>query len=278
MNTARNFIFLITSIILLFSSIKSFTQNLKICGHRGGFYQNIPENSPTLFNHTYKNTSSSPIILELDIRESLNGSLFILHDTSLERTTTATGLLKTSRDSLLSKTFLKNSQGDITKIPIPTFEEMLVWLKNHPNAWLMLDVKGGLWKKVYDAVHQYKLEARVLFLTFKPEDTKEVFQLSSTTHISALIRNEDDWNSIQAFQPNFKQLIAYVNPQTPVSLISALKAKGIRLMADCSENAKNHPSPFEPSFYLNLAQTMQLDIMITDYPVEVSRIFAEKNK
>jgi hypothetical protein len=142
----------------------------------------------------------------------------------------------------------------------------------------MLDVKGGLWKKVYDAVHQYKLEARVLFLTFKPEDTKEVFQLSPTTHISALIRNEDDWNSIQAFQPNFKQLIAYVNPQTPVSVISALKAKGIRLMADCSENAKNHPSPFEPSFYLNLAQTMQLDIMITDYPVEVSRIFAEKNK
>jgi len=278
MNTARNFIFLITSIILLFSSIKSFTQNLKICGHRGGFYQNIPENSPTLFNHTYKNTSSSPIILELDIRESLNGSLFILHDTSLERTTTATGLLKTSSDSLLSKTFLKNSQGDITKIPIPTFDEMLVWLKNHPNAWLMLDVKGGLWKKVYDAVHQYKLEARVLFLTFKPEDTKEVFQLSSTTHISALIRNEDDWNSIQAFQPNFKQLIAYINPQTPVSLISALKAKGIRLKADCSENAKNHPSPFEPSFYLNLAQTMQLDIMITDYPVEVSRIFAEKNK
>lgn len=278
MNTARNFIFLITSIILLFSSIKSFTQNLKICGHRGGFYQNIPENSPTLFNHTYKNTSSSPIILELDIRESLNGSLFILHDTSLERTTTAAGLLKTSSDSLLSKTFLKNSQGDITKIPIPTFDEMLVWLKNHPNAWLMLDVKGGLWKKVYDAVHQYKLEARVLFLTFKPEDTKEVFQLSSTTHISALIRNEDDWNSIQAFQPNFKQLIAYINPQTPVSLISALKAKGIRLMADCSENAKNHPSPFEPSFYLNLAQTMQLDIMITDYPVEVSRIFAEKNK
>ncbi|NBB31153.1 glycerophosphodiester phosphodiesterase family protein [Cellulophaga sp. BC115SP] len=278
MNTARNFIFLITSIILLFSSIKSFTQNLKICGHRGGFYQNIPENSPTLFNHTYKNTSSSPIILELDIRESLNGSLFILHDTSLERTTTATGLLKTSSDSLLSKTFLKNSQGDITKIPIPTFDEMLVWLKNHPNAWLMLDVKGGLWKKVYDAVHQYKLEARVLFLTFKPEDTKEVFQLSPTTHISALIRNEDDWNSIQAFQPNFKQLIAYVNPQTPISLISALKAKGIRLMADCSENAKNHPSPFEPSFYLNLAQTMQLDIMITDYPVEVSRIFAEKNK
>lgn len=278
MNTARNFIFLITSIILLFSSIKSFTQNLKICGHRGGFYQNIPENSPTLFNHTYKNTSSSPIILELDIRESLNGSLFILHDTTLERTTTAGGLLKTSSDSLLSKTFLKNSQGDITKIPIPTFDEMLVWLKNHPNAWLMLDVKGGLWKKVYDAVHQYKLEARVLFLTFKPEDTKEVFQLSSTTHISALIRNEDDWNSIQAFQPNFKQLIAYVNLQTPVSLISALKAKGIRLMADCSENAKNHPSPFEPSFYLNLAQTMQLDIMITDYPVEVSRIFAEKNK
>jgi glycerophosphoryl diester phosphodiesterase len=54
-----------------------------------------------------KNTRSSPIILELDIRESLNGSLFILHDTTLERTTTATGLLKKSSDSLLSKTFLK---------------------------------------------------------------------------------------------------------------------------------------------------------------------------
>ncbi|MDI9867549.1 glycerophosphodiester phosphodiesterase family protein [Flectobacillus sp. DC10W] len=278
MNTTRNFIFLIASTMLLFNSIESFTQNLKISGHRGGFYQNFPENSPPLFDYTYQNASSSPIILELDIRENLNGNLFILHDTSLDRTTTAAGLLKTSSDSLLSKVFLKNSQGNISKTSIPTFNDMLVWLKNHPNAWLMLDVKGGLWKKVYDAVHQYKLEARVLFLTFKPEDTKEVFQLSPTTHVSALIRNEDDWNNIQAFQPNFKQLIAYVSPQTPVSLISALKTKGVRLMADCSENAKNHPSPFEPSFYLNLAQTMQLDIMITDYPVEVSRIFAEKNK
>lgn len=278
MNTARNFIFLITYILLLFDSTKSLTQNLKICGHRGGFYQNFPENSPLLFDYTYKNTSSFPIILELDIRESLNGSLFILHDTSLERTTTAKGLLKTSSDSLLSKTFLKNSHGDISKTPIPTFNEMLVWLKHHPKAWLMLDIKGGLWKKVYDAVHQYQLDSRVLFLTFKPEDTKEVFQLSTTTPISALIRNEIDWKNILALQPNLKQLIAYVNPQTPVSVIADLKAKGIRLMADCSENTKNHPKPFEPSFYLNLAQSLQLDIMITDYPVEVSRIFAEKNK
>ncbi|MDI9878527.1 glycerophosphodiester phosphodiesterase family protein [Flectobacillus longus] len=278
MNTTRNFIFLIASTMLLFNSIESFAQNLKICGHRGGFYQNFPENSPSLFNYTYKNTSSTPIILELDIRENQNGTLFILHDTSLDRTTTSTGFLKTSSDSLLSKTFLKNSQGNISKIPIPSFNDMLIWLKNHPNAWLMLDVKGGLLKKVYEAVQQYQLDSRVLFLTFKPEDTKEVFQLSSTTHVSALIRNEDDWNSIQAFQPNFKQLIAYVSPQTPVSLISALKTKGVRLMADCSENTKNHPQPFEPSFYQNLAQSLQLDIMITDYPVEVSRIFAEKNK
>jgi glycerophosphoryl diester phosphodiesterase len=278
MNTARNFIFLITSIVLLFSSLKSFTQNLKICGHRGGFYQNFPENSAPLFDYTYKNANSSPIILELDIRENFNGNLFVLHDTSLERTTTATGLIKTSNDSLLSKTFLKNSIGDISKTPLPTFNEMLVWLKNHPKAWLMLDVKGTSWRKVYEAVHQYQLDSRVLFLTFKPEDTKEVFQLSTTTNISALIRNEEDWKNILAFQPDFKQLVAYINPQTPVSVIADLKAKGVRLMADCSENAKNHPKPFESSFYQDLAQSLQLDIMITDYPVEVSRIFAEKNK
>lgn len=276
MNTARNFIFLITSIILLFSSTKSFTQNLKICGHRGGFYQNFPENSAPLFDYTYQNASSSPIILELDIRENLNGNLFILHDTSLDRTTTSAGFLKTSSDSLLSTTFLKNSQGNISKTTLPTFNEMLIWLKSHPKAWLMLDVKAVSWKKVYEAVHQYQLDSRVLFLTFKPEDTKEVFQLSTTTHISALVRNKEDWENIQAFQPNFKQLIAYVSPQTPVSVIAELKAKGVRLMADCSENVKNHPSPFESSFYLNLASSLQLDIMITDYPVEVSRIFAEK--
>lgn len=278
MNTARNFIFLITYLVLLLSNINCFTQNLKVCGHRGGFYQKFPENSPSMFNYTYQNTHSSPIILELDIRENLNGNLFILHDTSLERTTTATGLIKTSNDSLLSKTFLKNSQGNISKILLPTFDEMLVWLKNHPKAWLMLDVKGTSWKKVYEAVHKHQLDSRVLFLTFKPEDTKEVFQLSTTTNISTLIRNEEDWKNILAFQPDFKQLVAYINPQTPVSVIADLKAKGVRLMADCSENAKNHPKPFEPKFYQNLAQSLQLDIMITDYPVEVSRIFAEKNK
>lgn len=62
-----------------------------LVGHRGGFYDSFPENSLALFQHTKTNACLSHLMIEVDIRQGKEGTLWIMHDETLDRTTNAKG-------------------------------------------------------------------------------------------------------------------------------------------------------------------------------------------
>lgn len=258
----------------------NFQNSLKsaplIAGHRGGFYENFPENSLQAFQETTQNTNAKPIFLELDIRESKNGHLYILHDNTLDRTTTGSGLISQLTDDEIQELFLKNEKGQITSYHIPSFNQVLHWVKTQKNVFLMLDVKGTSWKKVIRALTTTNTLQYGLFLTFKLADTQKVWSLAPQAFISTLVTSEADWLAIQALSIPSTQLVAYINPKTPSGLLATLHQQKITCMADVSENSKQHPYPFDSAYYQQLVASLQLDILITDYPVEVNRIFAKK--
>ena len=77
-------------------------------------------------------------ILELDIRETKDKQLVILHDKTVDRTTTGKGLL--TDYSLIELRKLKlTHQGKPTNQLVPTLEEVLVLAKG--KAKLDLDIK-----------------------------------------------------------------------------------------------------------------------------------------
>lgn len=243
-----------------------------IVGHRGGFDANLPENSITMFDFTYENACRKPIAIEFDIRESVSGSLYIMHDLTVDRTTNGTGKISELTDIYINTLFLKDRKGNLTTGRVPLFSEVLQHFKDK-NCMLMLDVKGQIYPKVIRMVEKMKMESKCILLTFNQNNTKLVKETIGKILISALVQNNTDWETLLKLQIPNQQLIIYISEETPSELINKIYQSKVQLMADVSESIRNDSKHYDPEYYLSYSAKMKLGIMITDYPVYVNEFF-----
>jgi glycerophosphoryl diester phosphodiesterase len=263
-------------IILYFFPALTYAQelsdHLKIAGHRGGYYFDQPESSLSLLNYIARQFKKDTIIAEIDLRKSKDGTIYIMHDETVDRTTNGNGKLDQLQDDYLSRLYLKKEDGVLTRQRIPTFEEMLQFIRNK-NINLMLDIKTPIHAEAYALVKKHKMGNRMLTLTFNMELTKKVATLSDQILLSALIESENDWQQFNAVPMAAGKKIAYINSETPSALIQELKKNKIRIMADVSEALRNSGKPLDHAGYQNKVQENSLDILITDFPIEARGAF-----
>jgi glycerophosphoryl diester phosphodiesterase len=251
------------------------SRGLLVCGHRGGFYKDLPENSLAAIDHTVTGSAPSPVIVEFDVRKSKDGTLFVMHDAALDRTTSGHGRISESPDLYLNSLFLKKGNGELSDQKIPTFETLLQYAATN-NVLLMLDSKGDVWPEAIGKLAEKKLDRKTIVLTFTAEDSRAVSKISREVRISCLIKNADDWEAIRAIPR--QQVIAYIDKKTDLKLIEQIRTAKIPVMTDVSENTTDRTYPFGREFYAELVKNLQLDILITDYPVDVVKIFHPSNR
>lgn len=260
-------------IILLgvFFSIQLNTNSqIKIAGHRGGYYAQHPESSLSLFQFLADQFKGDTIIIEIDLRTSKDGTIYLLHDEILDRTTTGSGKINDQSSSDLQPIALKTKSGVKTAQHIPTFEETLNFIRAR-NINLMLDIKEPIHKQVLELVKKHNLENRVLVLTFKKEYTQLVAQKYPNVLLSALIETDTDLEFFKKFPQPINKRIAYINSKTTVALIAKLRAEKILVMADVSEDLRNNGKPLTERGYKAKVQQQQLDILISDLPIEAHK-------
>ena len=104
-------------------------------------------------------------VIEIDLRETSDGQLVILHDASLDRTTSLQGPL---RDTPLAKVLaarLREGMGGpdapLTDQHIPSFEQVLKAAKG--RTLLFLDIKEPVHAKAAELVKRYGMEDQVLW-------------------------------------------------------------------------------------------------------------------
>lgn len=211
-------------------------------------------------------------MVELDLRKSKNGTIYIMHDQTVDRTTNGTGKIEELEDAYLNGLFLKKENGELTHQRIPTFDDVLSFIKKK-NINLMLDIKTPIHAEAYALVKKYNMQNRMLTLTFNMELTKKVAALSNQIALSALIESENDWLQFKDVPLLPGKKIAYINSKTPATLIQELKRSNVKVMADVSEALRNSGKPLEESGYRNKVKESSLDILITDFPVEARRAF-----
>lgn len=245
---------------------------LLIVGHRGGYDSNLPENSIALFDFTFDNACQKPIAIEFDIRESADGSLFAMHDSTVDRTTNGNGKIALLSANYISTLFLRDRKGNLTSEKIPLFSEVLSHFKDK-NIMLMLDVKGDIFPKVIKMVSEMHMESKCIILTFHLKNTQLVKETTSNILVSALIKNKGDWESLLRLQIPNQQLIAYISEDTSPELINEISKCTVHLMTDMSESIRNSSSHYKPDYYKQSVARMQLEILITDYPVHVNKLF-----
>lgn len=265
---------IITVLITPFFVNQSYAQ-IKIAGHRSGYYFEYPESSLPLMQFIEKQFGRDTIMTEVDLRMSKSGTIYMMHDETVDRTTTGKGKVGDLTDGELNGLFLKKETGAITDQRIPTLEDLLKFAK-HKKIKLMLDIKTPIHAEVFALLKQYNMENRALTLTFNMELTEKVAALSDKVMLSALIVTNLDWQQFKKISLPAAKKVAYVNSNTPANVIDQLKKNHIKVMADVSEAQTNSGRPLDKEGYRTKAKQQQLDILITDFPIEALAAFDKK--
>jgi glycerophosphoryl diester phosphodiesterase len=238
-----------------------------IAGHRGGFYDRHPESSLALFAELAQAFAGDTLIIEVDLRRSRDGTIWIMHDATVDRTTTGSGRLDALPDSAIRALRLRRADGAHTDERVPTFAELLAFARAR-NLHLMLDIKEPLHEAALRMVRAQGLQGRVLTLTFDPAITARVAAFAPDIALSALIITDADWQAFQRAALRADRRVAYITNRTTPALVTTLRRAGVRIMADVSEGTRHGGSARPAAAYRAQVREQQLDILITDYPIE----------
>lgn len=133
-----------------------------VIAHRGCWREG-PENSLKAFRACER---LGVDVLEIDLRETRDGEIVLLHDDTLDRTTNLTGPLKTYALRDLEAARLRKGWGGpgqaLTNERIVTFEQALDATRAS-GIFLFLDIKEPLHDKAFAIVERLGDERRVLF-------------------------------------------------------------------------------------------------------------------
>ena len=153
-----------------------------VSAHRGQKDPRAPENSLASFTNTVER---GPIFLEVDIARSADGVLMLMHDQTLDRTTTGTGPLAGQTYRQLRQFWLRDGAGEPTDERIPTLEEALVWAKRR-GAVLQLDIKPGVpVAEVVKHVRANRMEPQVILIAYSLADTRAAMKAAPDMMVSA---------------------------------------------------------------------------------------------
>lgn len=183
-----------------------------ISSHRGGGdIPGYPENCIESFAYL---ASNIPNIIECDIEITKDSVLMMMHDNTLERTTTGRGKINAQNWAEMKDLNLKDNAGTLTKFKIPTLEEVLKWGKN--KVIFTLDVKRNTpFEKVVAMVKKHHAENYCVIITYDVNQARKVYELDPNLMISVTIRDMKEYERHQQAGIPDKNMVAFIGTREP---------------------------------------------------------------
>jgi glycerophosphoryl diester phosphodiesterase len=161
-----------------------------VAAHRGGALL-WPENSLL----AYRNALALGVdFLETDVHLTADGEVVVLHDPTLDRTTTSQGPVRAAKLADLHGVRLKASDGSVTAERLPTLRELLELLRPS-SVRLLLEIKVGSGRQPYDGieekvlalVREAGLRERVVVMAFEDDTLRRVRALDPAVRTLLLV-------------------------------------------------------------------------------------------
>ncbi|MFC7522959.1 glycerophosphodiester phosphodiesterase family protein [Parapedobacter sp. GCM10030251] len=238
-----------------------------ISAHRGGPSEGFPENALETFENNFRR---QPLIIECDIRSTKDDVLVLMHDETLDRTTTGSGRLRDIKFSALKKLKLKDPAGNVTSYRIPTLDETLQW--GAGKVIFTLDVKRDVpYAAVIDAIRRNKAEAYCVIITYSADQAATVHQLAPDVMISASIRSASDLLRLNDRNIPDNRLVAFVGTrEADQALYDLLHGHGILCILGTTGNLDKQAAARGDTVYTAFVER-GADILSTDRPLEAGR-------
>jgi glycerophosphoryl diester phosphodiesterase len=157
--------------------------------HRGGSLL-WPENSLLAFRNA---VALGADYLELDVHRARDGQVVVIHDPTLDRTTTGSGAVADRSLAELRQLRLKDKDGRVTEETVPTLDEVLETAVRGGRR-VLLEIKvdparrryAGIEELVLAAVDRHRMADRAVIMAFEPETWQRVRALRPEVTAGAL--------------------------------------------------------------------------------------------
>ena len=133
-----------------------------VVAHRGD-WRNFPENSLEAIDNAIK---MGVDIVELDVKRTKDGELILMHDRTLDRTTTRKGLVSENTLSDIRKLNLRNGCNIRTIHKVPTLEEALLHAKG--KIMINLDQADLYFDQIYELMKKTGTTKQIIMKGRKP--------------------------------------------------------------------------------------------------------------
>lgn len=238
-----------------------------ISAHRGGDTEGLPENAIETFAHWAK---KFPLIIECDVRMSKDSVLVLMHDETLDRTSTGSGKISNYTLQELRELRLKDPNGESTSYRIPTLEEALIWGKG--NVLFTLDVKQDVPYSLLSQVIQLTdASSSVIVITYNASQASAVHRINPDLMISASVKSEKDIVKLAEAGIPDNRIVAFVGTTQPKKeLVELLHAHGIMTILGTMGNLDKQADSRGYQVYAEYVEN-GADILSTDRPAEAQK-------
>ena len=167
---------------------------VRVAAHRGGDGP-WPENSLPAFRNAL---ALGADFLETDVHLTADGEVVVLHDPTLERTTTGRGAVADAGRADVARLRLKTRDGAVTGESIPTLAALLDLLRGE-HAQLLLEIKTDGARRPYPGIEgralarlrERDLVARTVVMAFEADTLSRVRALDVAIRTALLVGRRD---------------------------------------------------------------------------------------
>lgn len=199
-----------------------------VSGHRGTIEEGLTENSIEGMEAVLRHT---PAFFEIDPRLTKDGVVVLMHDATLNRTTTGTGKLADHTWQEVQQLRLKDREGKPTGFRVPTLDEAIEWARG--KTVLNLDHKDLPLEQTAAIIRKHDAYSWVMVTVHSPAEARFYLDQNPDQMLSAHILTIETFKEYKAAGIPFNRMIAYIGPQVKPEnqeLYRLLHAEGVMCM------------------------------------------------
>ncbi len=250
-----------------------------ISAHRGGPTPGLPENAIETMDAVL---AAIPAVMEVDVAQSPDGVHYLMHDRTLDRTTTGEGAVTEVPWSEVEKLSLVDEAGWVTPYSVPTLRAALEWAKG--RTVLQIDFKRTAdFEVVIDMIRETGNANNVILIAYTIGAASRLNELAPEMLISASIGDLSDVIAYTTAGIPKDRIVAFTGTRLPrPDLYAELDSEDIEVIFGTLGRSPNSIDNVIERFgtgerYSELGGG-GVDIIATDRPREAAAALAETGR
>lgn len=249
-----------------------------VSAHRGGPAPGYPENAIETMAAVL---ADAPALMEVDVATSADGILYLMHDDTLERTTTGTGETNALAWNEIKKLQLEDNDGAKTPFAPSRFDDALRWAGG--RTILQIDFKRTTrYEDVADEINRQSAEDRVILIAYSMASAEKLHRLLPGAMISLSLNSQSELNRAVAAGVPADRLLGFTGIEDPrPRLFSILNSRDVEVIFGTLGGRDSIDNDIARSGYEALYAEIAAqgaDIIATDRPRQAHAALADAGR